>query len=231
MPPSPNQSFTQPKPGCCGRLGDCLRSCWGYIVLPCYLFGNQTELERSRMTFALTANTVTGQRRNSYAAAAGDAIKAFEKADVDGSHTLDANELLKLEGVDNTASKRLQRLLHIFDSGFDDHDGMDLSHFKDLHYRMNKKCQAMMQEGESSAAKGELLMLYTVVDMLEERVVSLEKQLSAGKELEKAAQEVMANMDEIEKAARGTRSLMKKSQDRSRIQSNTAKSTKLKDMF
>ena len=47
---------------------------------------------------------------------------------------------------------------------------MDLAHFKDMHYRLNRKCQEMMAEGETAAAKGELLMLYTAVDMLEERV-------------------------------------------------------------
>lgn len=233
---SPSQPRTKSsvgeKVGCMTRLMDCLRTSCGRLLLPCMTWGNQTDLERNRIEFAMTASAITGQRRTSFAAAAGAAIKAFEEADKDHSHTLDANELLQLEGMESSARKRLEKLLLVFDDGFKDHEGMDLSHFKEMHYRMNKKCQVMMKEGESSAAKGELLMLYTVVDYLEEKVSKLEKQLHAKEAVESAAQECIEHMRDIEKAAAKTRELMRKATSSAAIQANAAKSSgKLAQMF
>lgn len=144
-----------------------LKRCWGRIVLPCYEAG--TEVEKLRLKFALTAAPTTGKRRGSFTIAATDAKKVFDE-EVGDDEVLGAEEVLKLNGMDGIDAQRVRRLVAMFDDNFEEQGGIDLVNFKDMHYNLNKTCQAFLREGDSEAAKGELLMLYTMLDMQQEKV-------------------------------------------------------------
>ena len=135
-------------------------------VSACFCFytdDTQTELEKNRLNYALTQPIRAGKnsRRASFATAASDALKAFETADANHDGRLQAAEVMKLEGIsDASASTRVKRLLEVFDEGVGDkRGGVDKDHFQTMHYRMNKTAQVMMNQGETAAAKGELLLL------------------------------------------------------------------------
>uniref|UniRef100_A0A7S2MJJ1 Uncharacterized protein n=1 Tax=Haptolina brevifila TaxID=156173 RepID=A0A7S2MJJ1_9EUKA len=222
--------FALPLTKCVKAVTIEIQRCYGRVVLPCY--PASTELEANRLKFALTGAPSTGARRASFAFAAADADKAFKSADIDGDEVLSTAEVMRLEGMPELAKfARTGRLLTAFDDHFAENQGIDLLHFKEMHYRMNKTCQALMREGDTDAAKGELLMLYSVVEMLEEKVIKLQRELASKEAMEEACNKTLKNMEEIERAVHGTRQLMKSAQQKMTAQTNQARSNKLRDMM
>ncbi len=161
---SPFQFAFQLVWSCLSCIGSAFCRLWRWLTLPFVRSGLETELELKRLEYARTApvHANHGQqinRRASFAAAASDAMKVFEGADVNHDEALSADEVIRLQGITEAgAAARLSRLLAIFDEEFEERGGLDKEHFKEIHYRMNKKAQAMVHKGESSAAKGEMLM-------------------------------------------------------------------------
>ena len=73
---------------------------------------------------------------------------------------------------------------------------------------MNKKCQELMKGSNADAARGELLMLYTVVDLLEERTNRLQNQLD--NTMADTVRQIGRNIDEIERAVKNSRDTLRR---------------------
>jgi hypothetical protein len=139
---------------CCFRGSDLERKRMEYA----YEASTPEQKERSSRYGSASGSAGKAARRMSYSMAAADAIAEFAKYDENKNNSLDAEEILRMEGIDDVSSgakERLQKLLKLFDEGYDVHEGVDREHFADLHYRMNKKCKELLAKGEPEAAKGE----------------------------------------------------------------------------
>jgi len=203
-----------------GDPSQLFQRCWGHVILPCYAIG--TELENLRTKFALTGEKTTGKRRGSFGIAAKDATQVF-KQEVGNEDTLRADEVLRLNGMEDlTKHARIHRLLGCFDDNFQQNAGIDLEHFKEMHYKMNKTCQVFMREGDMDAAKGELLMLYTVVEMQQEKLRHIEEELLSKQAMDNACAKTIKHMDEIERAASGARHLLRQAQSKSKAESKSS---------
>jgi len=72
------------------------------------------------------------------------------------------------------------------------------------------------------AAKGELLMLYTVVEMQQEKLRHIEEELLSKQAMDNACAKTIKHMDEIERAASGARHLLRQAQSKSKAQSKSS---------